>query len=45
VAAASGVTPDLPRGAANLADRPERFDRLPADAEAIKAFVRTFAEG
>jgi threonine synthase len=45
VAAASGVTPDLPRGAASLADRPERFDRLPADAEAIKAFVRTFAEG
>ena len=45
VAAVSGVTPDLPRGAANLADRPERFDRLPADAEAIKAFVRTFAEG
>ena len=45
VAAASGVTPELPRGAANLADRPERFDRLPADAEAIKAFVRTFAEG
>ena len=45
VAAASGVTPDLPHGAADLAGRPERFDRLPADAEAIKAFVRTFAEG
>ncbi len=45
VAAASGVTPGLPRGAANLADRPERFDRLAADAEAIKAYVRTFAEG
>jgi threonine synthase len=45
VAAASGVTPELPRGAANLADRPERFDRLAADAEAIKGFVRTFAEG
>ncbi len=44
VAAASGVTPDLPRGAANLADRPERFDRLAADADAIKAFVRNFAE-
>jgi threonine synthase len=45
VAEASGVTPDLPRGAANLADRPERFDRLAADADAIKTFVRTFAEG
>ncbi len=44
VAAASGVTPDLPRGAANLADRPERFDRLDADADAIKAYVRKFAE-
>jgi threonine synthase len=43
VAKASGVTPDLPRGAANLADRPERFDRLDADAEAIKAYVRAFA--
>jgi threonine synthase len=45
VAKASGVTPDLPRGAANLAGRPERFDRLAADAEAIKAYVRAFAEG
>jgi threonine synthase len=45
VAQASGVTPGLPRGVANLADRPERFDRLPADAETIKAYVRAFAEG
>ena len=44
VTAASGVTPDLPRGAVNLAGRPERFDRLEADADAIKAFVRKFAE-
>jgi threonine synthase len=43
VAAASGVTPDLPRGAANLSGRPERFVRLPADAELIKAHVRDFA--
>ena len=43
VAKASGVTPDLPRGAANLAERPERFDRLAAEAEAIKAYVRDFA--
>ncbi len=45
VAKATGVTPDLPRGAANLAKKPERFDRLPADAETIKAYVQAFAEG
>ena len=44
VAQASGVEPSLPRGVANLADRQERFDRLPADADAIKAYVRAFAE-
>jgi threonine synthase len=44
VAAAAGLAPVLPRGAADHAARPERFDRLPADAEAIKAYVRTFAE-
>jgi len=44
VAAACGVTPALPRGAADLADRPERFDRLPAETETIKAYVRAFAE-
>jgi threonine synthase len=45
VAKASGVTPDLPRGVANLSARPERFDRLPGEAETIKAYVRAFAEG
>jgi threonine synthase len=45
VARASGVTPDLPRGQASLAGRPERFDRLPGEAETIKAYVRAFAEG
>jgi threonine synthase len=45
VGRASGVTPDLPRGQASLADRPERFDRLPGEAETIKAYVRAFAEG
>ena len=45
VARASGVTPALPRGASDLANRPERFDRLPAEAETIKAYVRAFAEG
>lgn len=44
VAKACGVTPDLPRGVANLADRRERYDRLPAEAETIKAYVRAFAE-
>jgi threonine synthase len=45
VAQAAGVTPQLPRGAAGLAGKPERFDRLPAEAETIKAYVRAFAEG
>ena len=44
VAAAAGVAPELPRGAANLASRPERYERLPADLAAIKAHVRAFAE-
>ena len=41
---ASGLAPTLPIRAAGLAGRPERFDRLPADAEAIKTYVRNFAE-
>ncbi len=45
VAKACGVSPVLPRGAADLSDRPERFDRLPAEADTIKAYVRAFAEG
>jgi threonine synthase len=45
VAQASGVTPALPRGMADLAGRPERFERLPGEAGAIKAYVRAFAEG
>ena len=44
VKAAAGVTPSLPRGTANLSKRPERYDRLPADPEAVKAYVRAFAE-
>lgn len=44
VAQAAGVAPELPRGAANLARRAERYDRLPAEAETIKAYVRAFAE-
>ncbi|MBB3891268.1 threonine synthase [Phenylobacterium haematophilum] len=45
VEAATGETPVMPRTAAHLAGKPERFDRLPADAETIKAYVRAFAEG
>ena len=45
VAKACGVTPDLPRGVASLAGRAECFDRLPGDAETIKAYVRAFSEG
>ncbi|MEO8114411.1 MAG: threonine synthase [Phenylobacterium sp.] len=43
VSIACGVTPSLPRGAASLAHRPERFDRLAAEPETIKAYVRAFA--
>jgi threonine synthase len=45
VEAATGETPIMPRTAAHLAGREERFDRLPADADTIKAYVRAFAEG
>jgi threonine synthase len=44
VAKVSGLTPELPRGAADLAGRPERFERLPAEPETIKGYVRAFAE-
>jgi threonine synthase len=40
---ATGVVPSLPRGAADLSAKPERFDRLAADSAAIKAYVRAFA--
>ncbi|MBW8814974.1 MAG: threonine synthase [Caulobacterales bacterium] len=44
VAKATGVTPSLPRGVTSLADRPERFDRLPAEPDTVKAYVRAFAD-
>jgi threonine synthase len=44
VAQASGVTPALPAGTRDLARRRERFERLPAEPEAVKAYVRAFAE-
>lgn len=40
---ASGNRPGLPRRVAHLFDRGERFDRLPADATALKAYVRARA--
>ena len=43
VEAAAGVAPVLPRSVGDHSDKPERFDRLPADAEAVKAYVRAFA--
>jgi threonine synthase len=42
VQAATGVTPTLPARAGDLFARPERFDSLPADVEAVKAYVRAF---
>lgn len=44
VAAAAGRAPALPMGVGDLAARPERFDRLPADPAQIKARLRAFAE-
>jgi threonine synthase len=43
VLAATGSTPAAPAAASRLGDRPEAFDRLPADAAAVKAYVRAFA--
>lgn len=37
---ATGARPPLPAKCANLFDRVERFDSLPADAEAVKRFIR-----
>jgi threonine synthase len=44
VKAAAGVAPELPRGQVSLAKRAERYDRLPAEPDAIKTYVRAFAE-
>jgi threonine synthase len=45
VTAATGLAPPIPPAVAALAQRPERIDRLPADAAAVKAYVRAFAQG
>jgi threonine synthase len=36
----TGVRPQLPARCADLFDRPEKFDSLPADAEAVKRYIR-----
>jgi threonine synthase len=41
---AAGRAPALPMGVADLASRPERFERAPADTETVTAHVRAFAE-
>jgi threonine synthase len=41
---AAGVGPSLPLGTRELSRRSERYDRLPAEPDAIKAYVRAFAE-
>ena len=43
VTAASGQAPPMPPSCIGLAGKPERFDRLPADAETVKAYLRAFA--
>ena len=43
VLAAAKVEPKLPAAALGIGARPERFDRLPADVEQVKAYLRDFA--
>ncbi len=43
VLAAAGVEPGLPAAAIGIGEKPEKFDRLPADPEAVKAYLRAFA--
>lgn len=45
VLAATGAIPAAPARAAALADRPERFERIAADAGQVAAYVRAFAGG
>jgi len=44
VLAATGLAPVSPPGGDALAAKAERFERVPADAEAVKALVRGFAQ-
>jgi threonine synthase len=43
VTAAAGVSPPPPAAVRIRAEAPERIDRLPADVEAVKRYVRDFA--
>jgi threonine synthase len=43
VKAAAGIEPNLPAAAVGIEDKPERFDRLPNDTDAVKAYLRAFA--
>jgi threonine synthase len=43
VAAATGAPPPTPPAAVRVGGLAERFDRLAADASAVKAYVRAFA--
>ncbi len=44
VEASAGVAPKLPGTIADHSKKAEQIDRLPADAEAVKAYVRAFAK-
>ncbi|NBB15959.1 threonine synthase [Caulobacter sp. SLTY] len=43
VSAATGTTPTFPRADRALSTKPERYDRLPADAAVVMDYVRSFA--
>jgi threonine synthase len=43
--AALGAPPEMNAKSRGLFDKPERIDQLPADVEAVKTYVRTFARG
>lgn len=43
VYAAAGLEPGLPAAAMGIGQKAERFDRLPNDADALKAYLRAFA--
>jgi len=45
VEAALGLAPALNAKSRGLFDKPERIDRLAADVDAVKAYVRAFARG
>ena len=42
---ATGSRPGLPARIGNLFDREERFDRLPGEYDAVKAYVLELARG